>query len=118
MTAIHPRRTPKLRWPSTTSGRRAIRLWSAAVLAVILALLVTLASGGVYQEAGEDPAPVWARALSAILGIAAIGGAIAGGVFAIVALRRGDRSAVLFLPVLALLLAAFFIVGEFIPPGH
>jgi hypothetical protein len=84
----------------------------------MLALLVTLATGGIYQQAGEDPTPMWARSLAAILGIAAVGGAIAGGVFAIFALRKGDRSAVLVLPVLALLFATVLLIGEFIPRGH
>ena len=116
MTAIRSDKSPFLRWPSTKEGRRAVTLWGGAVLAIILALLVTLATGGIYQDGGEDPTPAWARALSAFLGIAALGGAISGGVYAVIALRKGDRSAILFLPVLALLLAAFFLIGEFATP--
>ena len=116
MTAIRPQKSPFVRWPSTEQGRRAVILWGAAVGVLVMALLVTLATGGVYQEAGEDSTPTWARALSAILGIAALGGAVIGGVYAVLALRKGDRSALLFVPLLALVLAAVFLIGEFAVP--
>jgi heme/copper-type cytochrome/quinol oxidase subunit 3 len=51
--------------------------------------------------------------------LAALGGfvaAISGGVYAVMAIRRGDRSAILALPLIAFLLALTFIVGEFAVP--
>ncbi len=51
--------------------------------------------------------------------LAALGGfvaAISGGVFALIAIRRGDRSVILVLPLIAFLFALTFIVGEFAVP--
>jgi len=116
MTAVRPQKSRFVGWPSTEQGRRAVVLWCAAVGGIVVALLVTLATGGVYQNAGEDSTPPWARAVAAALGVAAIGGAISGGAYALMALRKGDRSGILLLPVLALVIAAFFLVGEFAAP--
>lgn len=50
--------------------------------------------------------------------LTALGTTVAGGVYAAIGMRHGDRSLLLALPTLAVLFALAFFIGEFIPPGH
>lgn len=111
-------RSPFLSLPSTAQGRKAGLLF--AVAAALVACGIGLAGlwFGLLEEPGGDqespPLPMLVPMFLAALG--GIVAAISGGVFAFLAIRRGDRSAILALPLLAFLFALTFILGEFAVP--
>lgn len=117
MTAARSR-SPFLRLPSTREGRRAGLLFAVAAALVVCGIALAGLWFGLLEEPGGDqespPLPLVIPMFLAALGgvVAAIGG----GVFAFLAIRRGDRSAILVLPVIAFLFALTFIVGEFAVP--
>ena len=111
-------RSPLLSSPTTTQGRRAGRLFAVAAILVVCGIGLAGLWFGLLEEPGGDqespPLPlVIPMFLAALGGMAA---AITGGVFAVLAIRRGDRSGILALPLIAFLFALTFIVGEFAVP--
>lgn len=108
-----------LRLPSTAAGRRAARCFGVALAGAALAMaLAGLWFGLLEPEGGDIESPPIAFQVPMLLGVLA--GAIAalvGAVFAVLALRRGDRSLVLMLPLLAAAWVLFFLGGEFLI-GH
>ncbi|MBE0609565.1 MAG: hypothetical protein IH609_09305 [Dehalococcoidia bacterium] len=107
-----------MNWPSTREGRRAGLFFAVAAALVVCGSGLSGLWFGLLEEPGGDqespPLP-----LLIPMFLAALGGfvaAISGGVFAFLAIRRGDRSAILVLPLIAFLLALTFIVGEFAVP--
>lgn len=116
----HPRvhRSRFFAWPATREGRRAGWLMLAAIGFSLGGMLMAGLWFGLLEEPGGDQEspPIWLQVpmLAAVLA----GGvsAVVGGVFAMLALRKGDRSLVLIPAIIALLFAVTFIVGEFAVP--
>lgn len=111
-------RSPFLSLPSSAQGRKAGLLFAVAAALVVCGIGLAGLWFGLLEEPGGDqespPLPfVIPMFLSAIGGLAA---AISGGVFAVMAIRRGDRSGILALPLIGFLFALTFIVGEFAVP--
>lgn len=111
-------RSPFLSPPSTAQGRKAGLLFAVAAALVVLGIgLAGLWFGLLEEPGGDQESPPLPMVIPMFL--AALGGfvaAISGGVYAVMAIRRGDRSAILALPLIAFLLALTFIVGEFAVP--
>jgi hypothetical protein len=99
-----------LSWPSTRDGMRAAKL-SLAVLGLVL-LDRVLAAAGYYDESRTG-----ALGVMVVVGFAIVFGAIAADLRAIRALRSGDRSIVLLLPLLPTAAAAIFLVREVVLPN-
>lgn len=99
-------------------GRKAGLLFAAAITLVACGIgLAGLWFGLLEEPGGDQESPPLPMVIPMFL--AALGGfvaAVSGGVFAFLAIRRGDRSAILALPLIAFLLALTFIVGEFAVP--
>lgn len=117
MTDARPR-SPFLSLPSTAQGRKAVRFFAGAVALAVFGLLMSGLWFGLWEEPGGDQEspPVWLQVPMVMAVLAGGISAVTGGVFALLALRRGDRSAILVLPLIALLFALTFVVGEFAVP--
>jgi hypothetical protein len=98
-----------LTWPSTRDGRRAG--WLGLGVVGLFLMTSAMAGAGAYE---------WSRgARIALLGIPAglaMLASIGALVFAIRALRQGERSIALVLPLLLGAFAVLFVVGEFAFP--
>ena len=89
--------------PSTRLG-----LWALRLLIAFAALFLTLCALVVAGQRG-----VWLVSLVIPLGLS---GALAGGTAAFSVVRRGERSLLVFLPLVVGIIIAFFLVGELL--GH
>lgn len=109
-----------LHWPSTEQGRRAVRLWATAVACLAIGIGLAGIWFGLLEQAGGDQEspPIWFLLPMGAAALTALGTTVAGGVYAAIGMRHGDRSLLLALPTLAVLFALAFFIGEFIPPGH
>lgn len=103
-----PMRHRFLTWPSTHDGKRAA--WLGAGVLGLFAVDAALAALGAYD--GGDAV----RLVLGVTGMLAILGGIASLVFAVRGLRSGDRSLLLFWPLLLGAFAVLFVVGEFAFP--
>ena len=102
------------RWPSTPRGRQSVTLYGVATVLVVLMIAVAGLWFGVLEDApGEQESPpVWLQVPLVAAALVAFASALAGGALAIMALWRGDRSALLVLPFAAAMVALTFVVGE------
>jgi heme/copper-type cytochrome/quinol oxidase subunit 3 len=95
-----------------------VKLFALALVLVVLMMSVMGLWFGVFGDSpGEQESPpVWVQVpvIGAFL-VAAVS-ALSGGALAIVAIRHGDRSGLLFLPFAAALMALTFVVGEVAVP--
>ena len=98
-----------LSWPSTRDGMRAAKLSLAALGLVLLDRV--FAAVGYYDESRTT-----ALGVMMVVGFAITFGAVAADIRAIRALRSGDRSIVLLLPLLPTAAAVAFLVREVVLP--
>lgn len=94
--------------PSTRDGKRATWL-GAGILGLFVFDAILAALGA--SDCGDG-----ARLVLGVSGGLAMLGAIVSLVFAVRALRKGDRSIVLLWPLLLGVVAVMFVVGEFLSP--
>lgn len=104
-----PMRHHFLTWPSTHDGKRAG--WLSLAPVGLMTVTGPLAAAGAYD---------WSRNIRfVVLGVPAVGMllcSLVAGVFAVLALRKGDRSLVLLWPLLLGVSVVLFVVGEFAFP--
>jgi len=95
--------------PSTRLG-----WWSVALAAAFAALFILNAA--VFMQLPEAP---WQPIVGPFYGIAMLTCGLAAGVTAALAVvRQGERSWLVFLPLLPALFVLFLVVGEFVGPAH
>lgn len=118
MISNRARRPRFVGWPSTAPGRRAVTLWAIAVASLAIGIGLAGLWFGLLEPSGGDQEspPIWFLVPMGAAALTSLGTTVAGGFFAAKGIRRGDRSILLALPVLALLIAVAFFVGEFAFP--
>jgi len=118
MTATRSHQSPFLHWPSTQQGRHAVTLWAIAVACLVVGIGLAGIWFGLLEPSGGDQEspPIWFLLPMGAAAAAALGTTVAGGIYAAVAIRHGDRSVLLALPVVAFLIAVAFFIGEFSTP--
>ena len=104
---------------SSLKGRPASKLgwWAVSLAGVFLALfaLNSIVMMPVAQILGEG----WWNTAFAIYGIVTFVCGFVGGVLGVAAILRRERSWLVWMTILPLLIVVFFLVGEFfIPPSH
>jgi peptidoglycan/LPS O-acetylase OafA/YrhL len=104
---------------SSLKGRPASKLgwWAVSLAGVFLALFIlnSIVLMPVAQILGEG----WWNTAFAIYGIFTFLCGFVGGVLGLVAILRHERSGLVWITILPLLVVVFFLVGEFfIPPTH
>jgi hypothetical protein len=112
------RRSGVFGMPSTHRGRQAVVVFATSVAAVVVSMLLAGLWFGLLEDAPDEQEspPVWMQVPMVAGVLVAFVSAFTGGVLAVIAARRGERSGLLLLPALVAVIAAGWLVGEFAVP--
>ena len=118
MNAASPTPRRYAAWPATAPGRRAVTLFLIAASGVVLGIGLAGIWFGLLEPSGDgqESPPWWYTAPMFLAALTALLATIASAYFTVRALRAGERSLLLALPVGAALIALAFFVGEFAVP--